>query len=87
MYLIFRHMKPLFRIVLPRYIRHQIESRQTGLTTRGHEHQNRFYGRVRSYGGVGWLVHGGHSGTVVFPGKPIDVDLQLDRPHSWVEIE
>ena len=42
---------------------------------------------MRLYGCVGRLVHGGHSGTVVFPWKPMSVHFQLDRTDCWVEVE
>ena len=34
-----------------------------------------------------WLVHGGHSGTVVLPWEPLDVDLQRNGPHRGAEVE
>ena len=38
-------------------------------------------------GNVGRLVHGGHSWTVVLPGKAVNVDLKLHRSNCRVEVE
>ena len=86
-YLILRHMEPLFRIITSGNTRNKIKSRQASLTTRRDKYQNRFGRRVCLDGNIGWFIHGSHSGTVVFPWKPVNVNLQLHRPHRWMEVE
>ena len=86
-YLFVWHVQPLLGVVLSCHKCNKIKSRQSGLTTRRHKYQNRFVWWVSLDGRVSWLVHGGHSGTVVFAWETIDVDLQLDRPHRWMEVE
>lgn len=36
---------------------------------------------------VGWLVHCGHSWTVVLARKTVDVNFKWNRSHGWPEIE
>ena len=38
-------------------------------------------------GGVGGLVHGGHTGAVELAGVPLDVALQGHRAHTGLEVE
>lgn len=38
-------------------------------------------------GGIGWLVHGGHSWAVKLAGEALDVALQRHRAHTWLEVE
>ncbi len=80
-------MQPLLGVVLSCHIRHEIKSRQSGLTTRRDKYQNRFVRRVSLDGSVRWLVHGSHSGAVVFAREAVNVYLQLYWPHSRMEVE
>ena len=83
----FRHMQPLLWVVFGTHVCHKIKGSQSGLTTWGNKDQYWFIRWVSLYGGVGWLVHSGHAGAVMFPGKPLDVNLQLYGPHSRMEVE
>ena len=80
-------MQPLLGVMFTSQVCHEVKRCDACLTTRGDKHQSWLLWGVDAYGGVDRLVHGGHAGTVVFPWEPLDVHLQLHRPHCRVEIE
>lgn len=65
----------------------EVKGCEAGLAPGRDENQDWLEGAVRLDGSVGWLVHGGHAGAVEAASVPLDVALQWDRPHAWLEIE
>ena len=57
------------------------------LAAGGDKDQDWLEGGVGLDGGVGRLVHGGHTGAVELAGVPLDVALQGHGPHTGLEVE
>ena len=65
----------------------EIEGREAGLAPGRDKNKDWLEGAVRLDGSVGWLIHGSHAGAIKAACVPLDVALQWDRPHAWLEVE